>query len=296
MRPLRLAQNPAVAVLVAVLLGACAPRSAYRQAEEMEADAGDDAAQPEPSPADDDAATPDAPSDDAVVLPALDAALDRMPTAPPPSDGGGEPALPGKTALLIVSNPATVAADDTKIKARLEAKGFTVTIGDDDGPPTQAAGMTLIVLSGSAASATLGTKYQAATAAVLCLDPFVFGNMKMTGPTRDADFGQLNASQIAIALETHPIAAGHPRGNLAVAMAATSVGWGIAPPTADRIATVVGMANRHTVFAYETGQMMAGLPAPGRRVGMFAASPTPDRLNMAGWQMFDAAIEWLTRP
>jgi hypothetical protein len=232
-----------------------------------------------------------------VAPPPIDAPPADRPVSPPPvSDGGGEPAPVGKTALLIVSNPATVAADDTKIKGRLEAKGFTVTVGDDDGPPAQAEGMKLVVLSGSAASATLGTKYQNVTAAVLCLDPFVFGNMKMTGPTRDADYGQLNASQIAISLETHPIAAGQPRGNVAVAMAATSVGWGIAPATADRIATVVGMTNRHTVFAYETGQMMAGLAAPGRRVGLFAASPTPDRLNVAGWQMFDAAIEWLTRP
>src|SRR5205814_949264 len=98
-----------------------------------------------------------------------------------------------------------------------------------------------------------------------------------------------------IALETHPIAAGQPRGNLVVTMAATSVGWGIAPATADRIATVVGMANRNTAFAYEAGQMMSGLPAPGRRVGLFAASPTPDRLNMAGCLMFDAAVDWLVR-
>ena len=56
-----------------------------------------------------------------------------------------------------------------------------------------------------------------------------------------------------------------------------------------------GMANRNTAFAYEAGQMMSGLPAPGRRVGLFAASPTPDRLNMAGWLMFDAAVDWLVR-
>jgi hypothetical protein len=296
MRPLRFAQSPAVVLLAAVLVAACAPRSAYRQGEATDTDGGDDAPEIEPGPPEDAAPALEPPADAAVPPPAPDGSPADRASPAPLTDAGGALAPPGKAALIIVSNPAVVAADDAKIKTRLEAKGFTVTIGDDDGPPGQAEGMRLVVLSGSAASATLGTKYQAVTAAVLCLDPFVFGNMKMTGPTRDTDFGQINASQIAISLETHPIAAGQPRGTLVVSMAATSVGWGIAPATADRIATVVGMANRYTAFAYETGQMMSGLPAPGRRVGLFAASPTPDRLNLAGWQMFDAAIEWLTRP
>src|SRR5690348_4522870 len=129
MRPTRFARNSAVVLLAALLVAACAPRPAYRQAEIGDWDAAADPQEPEPAPPDDAAPIPDGAADLMLPAPAIDAAAADRPLAPPPLwDGGGEPAPAGRTALLIVSNPATVAADDTKIKVRLEAKGFTVTI------------------------------------------------------------------------------------------------------------------------------------------------------------------------
>jgi hypothetical protein len=288
-----------VSLLLVAAVAACAPRPAYRQTEVVPADGGEDdgrAVDPPPPfgpPAD--AAAPDRPSDQG--SPDEPAPADRP--APPgadAADAAGD-APPGvRTALLLVATPNALPADDAKLKARLEMKGFVVTVGDDDGMATQATGKDLVVISGSVASATLGTKYQNTTAAVICLEAFVFGSMKMTGPTRDTDFGQTNGTQISVVLDTHAIAAGQPRGNLTVASATTSLGWGTAAATADRIATLVGMATRDTAFAYDVGQMMVGMAAPGRRVGLFPTAPTPDRLNMAGWQIFDAAVDWATRP
>src|SRR3954470_5547828 len=146
MRPLRFAQNPAVVLLVTLFVVACAPRPAYREAEITEPDGGPDMPDPQPALPEDAAPPPDPTADAMVGPPPTDAPADGALSPPPISDGGGEPAPAGKAALLVVSNPATVAADDTKIKARLEAKGFTVTLGDDDGPPAQAEGMRLVVL------------------------------------------------------------------------------------------------------------------------------------------------------
>src|SRR4029079_7648341 len=101
-------------------------------------------------------------------------------------------------ALLVVAAPAPLGADDAKLKMRLEAKGFTVTVGDDDGLASQADGMSLVVLSGGVASASLGNKYRMTAVPLICLENFAFGAMGMTGATRDIDFGQVDGTQIAV--------------------------------------------------------------------------------------------------
>jgi hypothetical protein len=279
-------------LILAVLLQGCAPRPIYRQTEigdsenDGERDGAADGAGP-PDAFDDD---PDAPPDPDAAL--TEHVLDGAGALDEGADDGGAPLPP--TALLVVGMPPTLAADDAKLKARLESKGFTVTVLDDDAmPPTVPP--TLVVVSGSVASATLAAKYVSFGAPLICLEPFVFGDLKMTGSTRNTDFGQTDGTQIAVTLAGHPLAGGHPAGNLTVVAPASSLGWGVAAAGAEKVATLVGMANRATVFAYEAGEMMVGMPAPARRVGLFPASPTPDRLNMVGWQLFDAAVDWATR-
>jgi hypothetical protein len=287
MQRLRLAE---VLVLALLLPTGCAPRPIYRQAEVSEPDGGEVDAEVDVAP------TEDGPDRDRPAMAAAEVGPDlASPPDTAPRDGGTE-APPARKALLVVAVPGTLGTDDAKLKARLEGNGFMVTVGDDNGDATQAQGTDLVVLSGSVASATLGRKYQMTALPVICLEAFSYANMGMTGPTRDTDFGIANGTQITVSLESHAIAAGHPNGNLAVAGATTSLGWGVAPATADRIATLVGMGTRDAAFAYEAGQMMATMVAPARRVGLFAASPTPDRLNAAGWQIFDAAVDWITRP
>jgi hypothetical protein len=281
----RLPTHPAL--MLALLLDGCAPPPIYRQPGDTQADggAGGGRGMLEDGPARD--GQSDGGAAPSVSRPDATSPDQRVP------GGTGEP--PARQALLVVATPATLPADDATLKTRLEARGFVVTVGDDDGPATQADGTSLVVISGSVASAPLGSKYRDTTAPVVCLEAFAFGNMNLTGPTRDVDFGQVDDTQITIVLDTHAIAAHHPMGNLIVATATTSLGWGAVPASAEQIAALVGVDNRDTVFAYEAGAMMVGLVAPGRRVGLFPASPTPDRLNMAGWDIFDAAIDWATR-
>jgi hypothetical protein len=268
-------------LMFALLLQGCAPPPIYRQPEGIQGDGGPGDGETSRLLADGAAPVDAAPPD---ATPSLD---EGMP--------GSAGEMNARKALLVVATPATLPADDATLKTRLEAKGFAVTVGDDDGPGNQAEGMSLVVLSGTVSSVLVGSKYRMTPAPVICLEMFGFGNMNMTGPTRDVDFGQVDGTQITIVLDTHPIAAHHPMGALTIATATTSLGWGAAPATAERIAALVGMDNRDTAFAYEAGVMMVGLIAPGRRVGLFPYSPTPDRLSVAGWDIFDAAIDWATR-
>jgi hypothetical protein len=57
------------------------------------------------------------------------------------------------------------------------------------------------------------------------------------------------------------------------------------------------MPNRVAIYSYEKGAMMVGgTPAPARRVGIFVHVGVADRLTPAGWQLFDAAIDWALAP
>jgi hypothetical protein len=146
-----------------------------------------------------------------------------------------------------------------------------------------------VLVSATSVANMVGGKYQASTLPVLCLEPAIMGDMKMTG---NNGFGVAMATQIAIALPMHPLAAGQS-GNVAVTAASIELTWGTPAATADHIATLVGNVARATIYSYEKGAMMVGgTPAPARRVGLFLHAGVADRLTPAGWQLFDAAVDW----
>jgi hypothetical protein len=288
-------------LLGAVVLGACAPRAVLR-GQVSGADATPD--EPNPGAALDADPTGDL---DGPAPSGPDAAADLPPPppdrAPSPDTGGavpdtGNPAGDGgahKNALLVVATPATLPTDDAKLQMRLAGRGFTVKIGDDDGEATQADGMDLVVLSGTSASSTLAGKYAALPVPVIVLEPNIYGQMKMTGATKATDFDQGTANQITIVDAAHPLAAGQKM-TVAVATTGALMTWGVPAMTADRVATVAGSTTHWAVFAYDANKMMVGAMAPARRVGLFIANSTADRLNPAGWQIFDAAVDWCVGP
>jgi hypothetical protein len=287
-------------LLTVVVLGGCAPRAVSR-GQVIGADASPDVFNSSP-----DIDADLGPEPDASALPGPDLAPDRPPPSPdlaqgsdlgigderpPPSDGGVR-----GNALLVVANPAALPTDDLKLQMHLAAHGLTVKIGDDDGEATAADGMDLVVLSGTSASGSLAGKYAAVTVPVMVLEPNIYGAMKMTGPTKATDFDQGTANQITIVDGTHPLAAGQKM-TVAVASTGALMTWGVPAMTADRVATVAGSTTHWAIFAYDTGKPMAGgTTAPARRVGLFIANSTADRLNAAGWAIFDAAVDWCLRP
>jgi hypothetical protein len=283
-----------ILAFVACATSGCAPRPVLRGPEVIEADGGEPttpvvvpAGSPDLRPPLDAAPLP-------VPVPPRPPAPERLDAAAPPPDTALPPDAappPPKVALLVVGTTAPLPPDDTKLKTRLEGKGLMVKVTGDSQPATQAMGVDLVVISGTSVGNMVTGKYQAVTIPVLCLEPAIMGAMKMTGNGATGS-GVATTNQIAIALPAHPIAAGQT-GTVAITTAATTeISWGAPAATADHIASLVGMAGRSTAYAYDKGQMMVGTPAPARRVGLFIHTKVADRLTPAGWQMFDAAVDW----
>jgi hypothetical protein len=286
-------QRSACVLSIYLLAAACAPQSVLRDVEIVDGGPGRDG-------------TPS--RDGARVATPSDGGRDTAPgirdAAPRPADRGVDGASidpparvpdaapnppPAGTALLVVGAVMPLAMDDDKLKTRLEARGLAVKLGLDSGPITQAAGVDLVVLSGTSMGANLGEKYQALPVPVLCLEPAVFAAMRLTASGETAQ-GNATGTQITITA-SHPIAGGRT-GTFAVVTGAVNFGWGLPAETADRIATVTGMPNRYAVFSYEKGTTMVGMPAPARRVALFVHTMVADRLTPAGWQIFDSAVDW----
>jgi hypothetical protein len=50
---------------------------------------------------------------------------------------------------------------------------------------------------------------------------------------------------------------------------------------------------RAAIFAYDRGKAMANnYEAPANRIGMFLHGNSASRLTAAGWDLFDAAVNW----
>jgi hypothetical protein len=221
------------------------------------------------------------------------------PDADPPGhpDTGTPEALPptGPVASLIVADPAAMAATDIKLKTMLVSMGFTVTLGDDDGLGAQTDGSSLIVLSATVASEKITTKYRDTPIPTLVMEPGVFDDMMMTGTAATKDFGEDNATQVAITGD-HALAA-QLKGNVTVVGAATKLGWGKPAAAAVKVASLGGVAAKTAIFGYEKAvMMMPPFLAPARRVGLFVTVTAAANLNPDGDKLLAAAIGWLAAP
>jgi len=95
-------------------------------------------------------------------------------------------------------------------------------------------------------------------------------------------------------LPTHQMAAGMTGPTLVVDQPATLT-WGRPAPTAERVATFQGLADRAAIFGYPRSTMMTTGRAPARRVGFFAADLAAARLTSNGVRLLAAAVSWALR-
>ena len=71
------------------------------------------------------------------------------------------------------------------------------------------------------------------------------------------------------------------------------VGWSVPAESALVIAGLMDHPERATIFAYNKGAPMADdHVAPAKRIGMFLHGNSASRLTEAGWDLFDAAVNW----
>jgi hypothetical protein len=236
--------------------------------------------------------------------PLPDVAVDLAPPMPDlPADKGvesGPEGGAGKTVLLVMGyttpKDAALRPGDTKLKARLEQRGFTVKMGDDDDPDaSKAMGTNLVIITDTVGN-QIGTKYTMLALPIICAEHNLMDDLRMTG-NAGTDHNAANVSQVVITATgaAHPLAAGI-MGSVMVAGGAQAATWGNPAMAAEKIATVPNQNNQTAIYGYSSGAMMSGMAAPARRVGFFAGDAMADNMNDNGWKLFDAAVDWALQP
>ena len=194
-------------------------------------------------------------------------------------------------ALLVVGS-LTLNPGDIAVRDRLTATGFTPVVRRaQDVTPAEAAGKALVFLSATSDDAYINTKFRTTVTPVLNCARAVMDDLGMTGAT---DFGRTRSqTQLSIMAVGHPMAAGLS-GKVNVTSIPDSFIWSVPNANALWVARPHSQTGRASIFAYERGAAMPGLPAPGRRVGFFLEERTAASLTTPGWSLFDAAMRWTT--
>jgi hypothetical protein len=206
----------------------------------------------------------------------------------------------GKTVLLVMGYTTpkdnALRPGDTKLKARLEQRGFTVKMGDDDDPDaSKATGTNLVIITDTVGNQIMA-KYTTLALPLICAENNLLDDLKMTGAAA-TDHAAANVSQVVITATgmTHPLAAGI-MGSVMVAGGAQAATWGNPEAAAVKIATIPNQTNQVAIFGYASGAMMDGMAAPAKRIGFFAGEGMADNMNDNGWKLFDAAVDWALTP
>jgi hypothetical protein len=225
------------------------------------------------------------------LAPPPDLAADKAPDSGP--EGGA-----GRTVLLVMgySTPKDNALkpSDAKMKMRLEGRGFTVKMGDDDdADASKATGTDLVIITDTVGN-QVAAKYTMVNVPLICADQGLFDDLKLTGNAA-ADHASASVTQIVITNMAHPLAAGI-MGSVTVVGGAQMATWGNPAAAAQKVATIPNQANQVAIFGYDKGAMMNGLAAPAKRVGFFATDTMADNMNDNGWKLFDAAVDWASAP
>jgi hypothetical protein len=204
---------------------------------------------------------------------------------------------------------------DVTMKARLEAKGLIVdAIVDATSTADMVKDKAVIVISNSVDRTKLfdaggKPKFRDVHVPAIVMKDGVIEVMGMGAGPNGGYSTPVGQTSLTIALPGDALAAGL-MGNVRVY---TTMGGAPCPPcylhyvqTSDRIiyafpgpaakviATVVGQLKQAAIFAYDSGAMMVGLPAPAKRMGFFIHRDTdysPD-----GLKLFDAALDYLLAP
>jgi len=202
----------------------------------------------------------------------------------------------GQTPALFVTGSGSLSASDQAIKKRLERRGFDVVLRRDSTvKPYDVQGMALAVISETSESKIVGQTLRASTTAVLNLEPALQDELGMAGHQWNVEQGVKFDETNLDLVGTHPIAAGFSDA-VAVTNAPSKFNWGVPAATAVVSAWLSGTTNKATIYSYDKGVNMVGLVAPAKRINWFAARGAAENLTAAGWQLFDAAVDWSVSP
>jgi hypothetical protein len=193
-------------------------------------------------------------------------------------------------ALFVVPSPVLGPAD-AAVRARLAALGCVPLLQPAATSATlRARGRALVLISSTVSPTDVAAKFRDTLTPVLTWAPDLYDDLGMTGREHDRDNGSYPGRQLDIVMPSHPLAAGLS-GIVGATKKATIMSWG-QPATASIVVARIAGNPRTAIFAYEKGAPMAGLTAPGRRVGFFFGDTTATAPTLQGWALFDAAVKW----
>jgi hypothetical protein len=196
-------------------------------------------------------------------------------------------------ALLVVGRTPLSTADQT-LQARLRSPlGFEVTVREASiVGPADTAGRSVVLVSESTDSTTLGSRLTGLAIPVVNLEPESWDAMGMTAGGWNVAVGDRSGQQdVVVTMPTHPLAAGLT-GTVRVTQSPQKFVWGNPGAGAANVASLFGAGDLSAVFGYEASAAMVQNAAPARRVGFFAGRDTPAAFTPEGWRLFDAAIRW----
>ncbi|MEM6262074.1 MAG: LamG-like jellyroll fold domain-containing protein [Bacteroidota bacterium] len=192
---------------------------------------------------------------------------------------------------LFVSGSYSLNSSDAAAKSRLQSMGYTVTVKSArDAASSHANGKDLILISSTVNSGDVNTKFRSTSVPVIVWEPWLYDYMKMTWNS-SGSYGRDNAREIKVLDASHPMAAGLT-GRFHVLSHNKPISWGKPAHAAKKIASLPWNHDKVTIFAYEAGDQMCGMSAPGRRVGLYLNDHSLAHTNNDGKSLFDAAVRW----
>ncbi len=213
------------------------------------------------------------------------------------AEGAGAVSAP-ESVLLVVTDPASLTAQETARKTLIEGWGYTVNLIDDDDTQanfdTAMAAADVAYVSLEVSVTSLGTKLVDAT----------IGVVSEHGDLID-DFGLASGSPTAVTLSnasiidnTHYITDSFLLGDLTLVSAQqpfTYVNAGVAAG----VQTLADVFNKSALLVADSGaELLGSTPAPGRRVQLPWGSAGFDinALNIDGMKIMQRALEWAAVP
>ncbi len=197
-------------------------------------------------------------------------------------------------ALLVVGS-STLNSGDAAIRNWFVSAGYNVTLRTLTAvQASDTVGQDLVMITSTGGAGQIGNRLSDAPVPIIVSEPFAYGNMGMTLAVDNVNMGFAPAQdRLDLVNPGHPLSAGLSGLTTVVSSNAGFFPWGVPGDEAVTIATLESDPSRSSLFAYESGTLLAsGLPAPNRRVGMFLGDLTAANFTAAGQQLFAATVQW----
>jgi subtilisin family serine protease len=211
-------------------------------------------------------------------------------------------ASPGIGSALLVVGQTPLRPGDQRLMSELETLGFSVTSKRSaDLLSSDASGKDLVVVSSTAIPAQVGTKLTTAAVPLLVMEPYVLGQMQMTGSTAGTNFGVYGNQQSLVIESEHELGGGGIRSTI-VSSKLGDFGWGLPTASAIGVGRLPGAvpatgAQPRSLFAYEKGATLAnGSAAAARRVALLIDADTLPGLTDDGRPVLQSAVRWAIDP